>query len=95
MQPDQTQLSQTQLSQTQLSIVPLLLAEMYTEAARGRNIVPMAALCKRLELRMSTLQRHLTGLAEHGLVEVYCDEAGRWTTTLTDNGMAIFNELAA
>ncbi len=88
-------LHNAQPEQGQISIIPALLTEMYTESAKGRSVIPMAALCKRLGLRMSTLQRHLTALAEYDLVEVHCDESGRWTTRLTDNGIALFTEMAA
>ena len=85
---------QTNSQTTETAIMPMLLAEIYTETMQGRHKMPMAALCKRLGLRMSTLQRHLTALAEHELVEVHCDESGRWTTKLTDSGIEIFTELA-
>ena len=72
-----------------------LLGDMLAETQRGRKTIPMAALCKRLSVRMSTLQRHLTSLAEHGVVTVHCDDAGRWTTELTTYGMGLFDQLAA
>ncbi|HWU35158.1 MAG TPA: helix-turn-helix domain-containing protein [Methylovorus sp.] len=72
-----------------------LLADMMAETQRGRQTIPMAALCKRLGVRMSTLQRHLTSLAEHGVVTVHCDDGGRWTTELTAYGMGLFDQLAA
>jgi DNA-binding transcriptional ArsR family regulator len=73
----------------------LILDQMFTEAKKGRTIVPMAALCKRLGLRMSTLQRHLTALSEHALVDVHCDEAGRWTTWLTIEGLEFCQSVEA
>jgi DNA-binding IclR family transcriptional regulator len=72
-----------------------LLADMLAETQRGRKTIPMAALCKRLGVRMSTLQRHLTSLAEHDMVTVHCDDGGRWTTELTPYGMGLFDQLAA
>lgn len=57
---------------------------------RTRTEVALALLCKRFNVRMSSLQRHLTVLEEHGLVEMHCDEAGRWTATLTVQGFALF-----
>jgi DNA-binding IclR family transcriptional regulator len=77
------------------NLVPLLLQEMYGEQMSGRQEIPMAALCKRLGIRMSTLQRYLTMLESHGLVTVHCDDAGRWTTLLTVQGLALFDSLAA
>jgi len=68
-------------------LISLLLEQMQSETLSGRAVIPMAALCKRLDIRMSTLQRHLTALAEYGIVEVHCDAAGRWTTILTPAGM--------
>lgn len=68
-------------------IMSRLLDELNAETRIGRPVIPMAALCKRLDIRMSTLQRHLTALAEYDLVEVHCAEAGRWTTLLTPAGL--------
>ncbi len=65
----------------------LLLEQMYAETKKGRAAVPMAALCRRLDIRMSTLQRHLTALSDHALVDVHCDATGRWTTWLTTDGL--------
>ena len=70
-------------------LISLLLEQMLLETLKGRASIPMAALCKRLGLRMSTLQRHLTLLESHDLVTVHCDDAGRWTTTLTAQGQTI------
>ena len=86
---------ESQVNEVPVPIVPMILTEMYAESMKGRINLPMAALCKRLSLRMSTLQRHLTALAEYDLVEVHCDDAGRWTTRLTHSGIAIFTEMAA
>jgi len=68
-------------------IVSLLLEQMLLETLKGRAVIPMAALCKRLGVRMSTLQRQLSALESYELVEVRCDESGRWTTVLTPQGM--------
>lgn len=68
-----------------------LLHALYTAmATRERNEVAMAVLCKQFDIRMSTLQRHLTELEEHGLVTTHCDAAGRWTVGLTSYGWALF-----
>lgn len=73
-----------------------LLHALYTDlSTREREEVAMAVLCKRLSVRMSTLQRHLTELEEHGLVISHCDDAGRWTTKLTEQGWALFEMPAA
>jgi DNA-binding IclR family transcriptional regulator len=71
----------------QPDLISALLEQMQAETLKGRSIIPMAALCKRLDIRMSTLQRHLTALAEYGIVEVHCDDTGRWTALLTPAGL--------
>ncbi|HSH98051.1 MAG: hypothetical protein ACAH07_08715 [Methylophilaceae bacterium] len=85
---------QTQV-QTQMNIIPQLLLEMQLETSKGREVIPMAALCKRLNVRMSTLQRYLTLLETHGLVTVHCDEAGRWTTQLVLSAFELEDSQAA
>ncbi|HEY3300965.1 MAG TPA: hypothetical protein VGJ90_09355 [Methylophilaceae bacterium] len=72
-----------------------ILEQMFAEAKKGRGTIPMAALCKRLDLRMSSLQRHLTALAEHALVDLRCDDAGRWTTWLTIDGIEFCESVEA
>ncbi len=75
------------------ALLPQLLHHMHNETDKGRAHIPMAALCKRLDLRMSTLQRHLTALERHEIVTTHCDPAGRWTTTLTPTGAAFYQSL--
>jgi hypothetical protein len=82
-------------SQVQINIIPQLLLEMQLETSKGRIIIPMAALCKRLNVRMSTLQRYLTLLESHGFLTVHCDEAGRWTTQLVPSAFAFDDSQAA
>ncbi len=81
--------------QTQMNIIPQLLLEMQLETRKGREVIPMAALCKRLNVRMSTLQRYLTLLESHGLVTMHCDEAGRWTTRLVLSAFELEDSQAA
>lgn len=76
-------------------LIPMLLERMYIETMNGRAEMPMAAICKKLAIRMSTLQRHLTLLESHALVTMHCDDAGRWTTALTEAGMLLFAERQA
>jgi DNA-binding IclR family transcriptional regulator len=83
------------LVQTQMNIIPQLLLEMQLETRKGLEVIPMAVLCKRLNVRMSTLQRYLTMLESHGLVTVHCDEAGRWTTQLVLSAFELDNSQAA
>jgi DNA-binding MarR family transcriptional regulator len=82
-------------AQAQMNIIPQLLLEMQLETSKGREVIPMAALCKRLNVRMSTLQRYLTLLESHGLVTVHCDEAGRWTTQLVLSAFELEDSQAA
>lgn len=79
----------------QPDLISRLLEQMQVETLQGRQSMPMAALCKRLDIRMSTLQRHLTALAEYDLVQVHCDDAGRWTTALTQQGIDLFESAQA
>ena len=44
-----------QTDTAQIDLVTMLLAQLQSETAKGRSIIPMAALCKRLDIRMSTL----------------------------------------
>ncbi|BCM25213.1 hypothetical protein ZMTM_14720 [Methyloradius palustris] len=82
-------------TQVQMNIIPQLLLEMQLETRKGREVIPMAALCKRLNVRMSTLQRYLTLLESHGLVTVHCDDAGRWTTQLVLSAFELEDSQAA
>ncbi|MDP8568900.1 hypothetical protein [Methylophilus aquaticus] len=67
-----------------LSILECLNAEH----AQGRAQVSLAALCKRLELRMSTLQRLMTALSEQALVHVHIHKE-RLVASLTAEGAAV------
>lgn len=70
-----------------------IIATLYEAAEQGRAEVPLAAICKRLQVRMSTLQRHLSLLQEHALLESRCDAAGRWTCNLTELGISWYTSL--
>ncbi len=90
------QLNRPEVSaQSAENFIPQLLQEMQLETSKGRAVIPMAALCKRLNVRMSTLQRYLTMLESHGLVTVHCDEAGRWTTQLVLSAFELEDSQAA
>lgn len=67
-----------------LSILECLNAEH----AQGRAQVSLAALCKRLELRMSTLQRLMTALSEQALVHVHLHKE-RLVASLTAEGAEV------
>ncbi len=71
-----------------LSILECLNAEH----AQGRAQVSLAALCKRLELRMSTLQRLMTALSEQALVHVEMQKE-RLVANLTAEGAEIAQAL--
>lgn len=64
-----------------LGIIELL----HAEHDNGRARMPLAAICKRLGLRMSTLQRLMTALTEQELVEI-SDEKERLVARLTPAG---------
>lgn len=61
--------------------------DLHHERDRGRELVPLAAICKRLEVRMSVLQRHFTLLETLHIAQATCDEAGRWTAKLLPMGI--------
>lgn len=65
-----------------------ILALLHAEHAQGRAQVPLAAICKRLELRMSTLQRLMTALTEQQLVDVMMEKE-RLVAALTPAGEEI------
>lgn len=61
---------------------------LHMQHSQGREHMPLPAICKRLELRMSTLQRLLTALEEHALVKV-CTQKGRRVASLSAAGAQI------
>ncbi|WP_229007517.1 hypothetical protein [Methylophilus sp. Leaf408] len=65
-----------------------ILALLHAEHGQGRAQVPLAAICKRLELRMSTLQRLMTALSEQQLVDVMMEKE-RLVAALTPAGEEI------
>jgi Mn-dependent DtxR family transcriptional regulator len=67
-----------------LSILELL----HTEHAEGRAQVSLAVICKRLEIRMSTVQRLMTALNEQQLVDVFMHK-DRLVAALTASGEEI------
>ncbi|HEY0906783.1 MAG TPA: hypothetical protein VGE17_06240 [Methylophilus sp.] len=72
------------------SVVQMLsiLACLQAEHAQGRSQVSLAVLCKRLEMRMSTLQRLMTALSEQALVVVSVEKE-RLVATLTADGAEV------
>lgn len=73
-----------------LSILELL----QNEHAHGRAQVSFHVLCKRLEIRMSTLQRLMTALSEQALVAV-STEKERLLAALTAAGHEVAQALQA
>lgn len=67
---------------------------LHAEHTQGRAQVPLAALCKRLELRMSTLQRLMTALSEQAMVEVEVQK-DRLVASLTASGAEVALALQA
>ncbi|WP_232411293.1 MULTISPECIES: hypothetical protein [unclassified Methylophilus] len=73
-----------------LSILELL----HAEHAQGRTQVSLAVICKRLDIRMSTLQRLMTALSEQALVNVLTQK-DRLVASLTTSGEEISLALQA
>lgn len=85
------------LNDTALNLTPLdpsavmllsILECLYAEHSQGRAHMSLAALCKRLALRMSTLQRLLTALDEQALVSVFAQK-DRLVASLTATGTEV------
>lgn len=88
MQPAPSDFSpRHQTASTGDQLLAEIIANLFEAAEQGRSEVPLAAICKRLQVRMSTLQRHLSMLEDHALLESSCDAAGRWTCHLTELGI--------
>lgn len=70
------------------------LLQALSELAPGGEPVALTRLAKRLDQRVSVLLRELTalgaasvgGVPGPGLVELACDDGGRWTARLTGAG---------
>ena len=73
-----------------LSILELL----HAEHRQGRPYVSFAVICKRLEIRMSTLQRLMTALNEQALVDVAMQKE-RLVAALTAGGEEVSLALQA
>lgn len=71
------------------TLLQAILVDMQHEYQRGKSQIPLAAICKRLGIRMSTLQRHFTLLDSFGLAYTLCDDNGRWTGYLTVQGLEL------
>lgn len=71
-----------------------ILELLHAEHAPGRAAVSLAVICKRLGIRMSTLQRLMTALSEQTLVTVFT-EKDRLVATLTASGEEVSRALQA
>jgi len=71
-----------------------ILELLHAEHAQGRAAVSLAVICKRLGVRMSTLQRLMTALSEQGLVEVSTQKE-RLVAALTQGGEEVSLALQA
>jgi predicted transcriptional regulator len=71
-----------------------ILELLHAEHAQGRAAVSLAVICKRLGIRMSTLQRLMTALSEQTLVTVFT-EKDRLVATLTASGEEVSRALQA
>jgi len=67
---ENTQLDPAQLNASTVLMLGIL-ELLHAEHLQGRSHVSLAVICKRLDIRMSTLQRLMTALSEQALVEVF------------------------
>jgi hypothetical protein len=71
-----------------------LLAQLWEAANEtGGKIWSLAKLSKRAQIPQSSLRRYLTSLTEAGLVTVTLDEAGFGSSTLTEFGRSVCEDL--
>ena len=71
-----------------------ILELLHAEHEQGRAVVSLAVICKRLGIRMSTLQRLMTALSEQALVEVSTQKE-RLVASLTKSGEEVSLALLA
>lgn len=71
-----------------------ILELLHSEHEQGRAFVSLAVICKRLGVRMSTLQRLMTALSEQTLVDVVTQK-DRLVASLTKNGEEVSLALQA
>lgn len=71
-----------------------ILELLHAEHEEGRPHVSLAVICKRLGIRMSTLQRLMTALSEQALVEVFTQKE-RLVAALTAGGEEVSLALQA
>ncbi|GAB7562152.1 hypothetical protein LG202_01910 [Methylobacillus methanolivorans] len=94
-QSEQADFSSDHAQLDQSAVLMLGILELlHAEHEEGRARMPLAAICKRLGIRMSTLQRLMTALSEQALVEV-STEKDRLVAALTAGGEEISQALQA
>jgi hypothetical protein len=71
-----------------------LLCTLYAEALAGKQSCSLPKLCKRLGMRMSTLQRALTNLDGADVVVVEANAAGTAAIGLTETGRLVAEALS-
>lgn len=71
-----------------------ILELLHAEHAQGRAAVSLAVICKRLGIRMSTLQRLMTALSDQVLVTVWT-EKDRLVAMLSASGEEVSRALQA
>ncbi|PPD10712.1 MAG: hypothetical protein CTY26_12515 [Methylophilus sp.] len=71
-----------------------ILELLHAEHEQGRAVISLAVICKRLGVRMSTLQRLMTALSEQALVEMTTQKE-RLVARLTKSGEEVSLALLA
>jgi DNA-binding IclR family transcriptional regulator len=72
--------------------IACILAALYQGGIGARPSLSLSALSKRIDMRMSTLMRYLTGLQEEGWVAVAGDASGSRQARLTPVGEKMCEE---
>ena len=72
--------------------IACILAALYQGGVSARPSLSLAALSKRIDMRMSTLMRYLTGLQEEGWVAVNTEAGGAKHARLTPVGEKMCEE---
>jgi DNA-binding IclR family transcriptional regulator len=72
--------------------IACILAALYQGGIAARPSLSLAALSKRIDMRMSTLMRYLTSLQEEGWVAVSSEAGGSKNARLTPVGEKMCEE---
>lgn len=96
MPPDETAASMAGEIQDDLDPrLVALLCTLYAEHRAGKDLCSLPKLCKRLDVRMSTLQRDLTRLDGADVVRIEPNAAGLPAVGLTEAGRMAAQALGA